>query len=34
YYLDFRNSRPDYVNTFLDHLVNWDHVADQMAAAR
>jgi Fe-Mn family superoxide dismutase len=27
YYIDFRNRRPDYVNTFLDHLVNWDHVA-------
>jgi Fe-Mn family superoxide dismutase len=27
YYIDFRNRRPDYVNTFLDHLVNWDNVA-------
>ncbi len=24
YYLDFQNRRPDYVQTFLDHLVNWD----------
>lgn len=32
YYIDFRNSRPDYVNTFLDHLVNWDHVARQLEA--
>jgi superoxide dismutase, Fe-Mn family len=23
YYLDFQNRRPDYVKTFLDHLVNW-----------
>jgi Fe-Mn family superoxide dismutase len=30
YYIDFRNRRPDYVNTFLDHLVNWDHVAAQL----
>ncbi len=27
YYLDFQNRRPDFVQTFLDHLVNWDHVA-------
>jgi len=24
YYIDFRNRRPDYVDVFLDHLVNWD----------
>jgi len=24
YYLDFQNRRPDYVDTFLNHLVNWD----------
>jgi Fe-Mn family superoxide dismutase len=27
YYLDYQNRRPDFVATFLDHLVNWDHVA-------
>jgi Fe-Mn family superoxide dismutase len=27
YYIDYRNRRPDYVDTFLDHLVNWDQVA-------
>jgi len=27
YYLDYQNRRPDFVQTFLDHLVNWDHVA-------
>ncbi len=26
YYLDYQNRRPDYVDTFLDHLVNWDFV--------
>jgi len=26
YYIDFRNKRPDYINTFLDSLVNWDFV--------
>ena len=26
YYLDFQNRRPDFVQTFLDQLVNWDFV--------
>jgi len=30
YYIDFRNRRPDYVDTFLDHLVNWDWVESRM----
>jgi len=30
YYIDYRNARPDYVNTFLDNLINWDHVATGM----
>jgi superoxide dismutase, Fe-Mn family len=30
YYLDFQNRRPDYVQTFLDHLVNWDFVAENL----
>ena len=24
YYIDFRNARPKYVETYFDHLVNWD----------
>ncbi|HZB93824.1 MAG TPA: superoxide dismutase [Stellaceae bacterium] len=32
YYLDFQNRRPDFVQTFLDHLVNWDFVAKQLSA--
>ncbi|MEM7137037.1 MAG: Fe-Mn family superoxide dismutase [Myxococcota bacterium] len=24
YYVDFRNARPDYIQVFLDSLVNWD----------
>jgi Fe-Mn family superoxide dismutase len=27
YYIDYRNARPKYIDTFLDHLVDWDHVA-------
>jgi Fe-Mn family superoxide dismutase len=33
YYLDFQNRRPDYVQMFLDHLVNWDFVAANLKAA-
>jgi superoxide dismutase, Fe-Mn family len=32
YYIDFRNARPNYINTFLDSLVNWDFVAANMAS--
>ncbi len=31
YYLDYQNRRPDFVQTFLDHLVNWDFVAANLA---
>ena len=31
YYLDFQNRRPDFVDTFLDHLVNWDRVAMELS---
>ena len=24
YYIDFRNLRPKYIETFLNHLANWD----------
>ncbi|TVR42955.1 MAG: superoxide dismutase [Fe] [Planctomycetota bacterium] len=33
YYIDFRNARPNYVSTFMDHLVNWDFVAENLAKA-
>lgn len=26
YYIDYRNARPAYVDTFMDHLINWDQV--------
>ncbi len=34
YYLDYQNRRPDFVETFLTHLVNWDFVAANLAKAR
>ncbi len=33
YYLDFQNRRPDFLATFLDNLVNWDFVNEQLAKA-
>ncbi|WP_203292162.1 superoxide dismutase [Maricaulis parjimensis] len=33
YYLDFQNRRPDYISTFLDHLINWEFAAENLAAA-
>ena len=31
YYIDYRNQRPKFVETFLNHLVNWDFVAKNYA---
>jgi Fe-Mn family superoxide dismutase len=31
YYLDYQNRRPDFVQAFLDQLINWDFVAQQLA---
>ena len=33
YYLDYQNRRPDYIGDFLGKLVNWDFVAENLAAA-
>ena len=33
YYLDFQNRRPDYIGTFLGHLVNWDFANANLAKA-
>jgi Fe-Mn family superoxide dismutase len=33
YYLDYQNRRPDFVQAFLDKLVNWDFVAQNLAKA-
>lgn len=33
YYLDFQNSRPNFMQNFVDHLINWDFVAQNLAKA-
>ncbi|AKQ65151.1 Superoxide dismutase [Myxococcus hansupus] len=30
YYIDYRNLRPKFIETFLTHLVNWDFVAQNL----
>jgi superoxide dismutase, Fe-Mn family len=32
YYLDYQNRRADHVKAVLDNLINWDYVAERMAA--
>lgn len=34
YYLKYQNRRPEWTQVFMDHLVNWDNVAQRLAAAR
>jgi Fe-Mn family superoxide dismutase len=33
YYIDYRNRRADYLKTFLEHLVNWEHVEEMLNTA-
>lgn len=33
YYLDHQNKRPDYVDAWMDKLINWDKVNERLAAA-
>lgn len=34
YYLDYQNRRPDYAQTFIDKLINWDFVSKNYSAAK
>jgi len=34
YYLKYQNKRKDWVQAFLEHLVNWDDVAGRLRASR
>ena len=34
YYLDYQNRRPDFLTTFVEHLVNWDYVAERLNKAK
>jgi Fe-Mn family superoxide dismutase len=33
YYIDYRNARPKYLETWFDNLVNWEYVAELYEAA-
>lgn len=33
YYLDYRNARPAYVDRWIEHLLNWDFAAQNLAGA-
>ncbi|WP_121543080.1 superoxide dismutase [Candidatus Rickettsia colombianensi] len=30
YYIDYRNKRPDYVDIFIKHMINWQFVEDNL----
>ncbi len=34
YYIDYRNRRPDYINDFIDHMINWEFAELQFIKAR
>ena len=34
YYIDYRNARPKYIDTFLKSLLNWDFAAKNLARAK
>lgn len=30
YYIDYRNRRPDYVTTYIDHMINWEFAEQRL----
>jgi Fe-Mn family superoxide dismutase len=32
YYLDFQNRRPDFLSTYIEHLINWDYAERNLQA--
>lgn len=34
YYIDYRNRRPDYLNAFIEHLVNWEYIEHKLKLAK
>lgn len=34
YYIDYRNKRPDYLDTFMKHMINWDFANKNFAIAK
>ena len=34
YYIDYRNARPKFIESVVDHLVNWDFVAENLKTGR
>ena len=34
YYIDYRNARPKYLEAWVDHLINWEHVEELFDKAK
>ena len=34
YYLDYQNNRAGFLDTFVDHLVNWEYVFEKLKLAK
>ncbi len=34
YYIDYRNRRPDYLDAFIDHMVNWEYIEHKLKQAK
>ena len=34
YYLNYQNRRPDYIEAFIENLINWDEITRRYAEAK